>query len=857
MTDVNVNIRIVFIEQGTVEEPTLKKLEKAGIEVVLTNKDELKAEIEDSGVHFFNCCVIGGVEFINEIKDTEIRAIEADKEKLAGIDVKTFVECGRLQPYEVDEYAFIENEPDFEDIGHLESVFALGNGYLGMRGTYDERNEEMNEIPGMYINGIFESEPINHLCNFSGFAQNDQYTVNLCDWRIIELYIDGEKASVTNGIKNHRRVLDFKHGEIVRTFDFTTSGGKNARVESVRIVNNFCVHGAEIKYTVTALDFDGEIELRSYVVKNTPINGKITTRTVSESVGDGMLVLETRTNRSNKTAAAAIIHNIKAKEYVTTENNSDNVYEYIIKTNLKRGECVSLEKYAAFYSDEDKAANLCELAEKEVKDNLSIGFDMLRAKQYDFWYKHWELGDVVIEGNSYDQQAVRFSLFHLKNQLPSINDASIGATGLTGPNYSGKVFWDTEMYLMPYYLYTDPKNCKEPLMYRVKLLDKARERAKQLKAEGAIYSWCSIDGEETSVVFEASTAELHINSDIAYAVWQYEKVTGESGFIYDNCAEMLFETSRYYVHRGSFSDAFDGRFCLNAVCGPDEYACGVNNNCYTNFMVRFHFRYALDVYERMKKASPQKLRDITDKIGLTDEEINLWGRAADNMYYRINEKYGIYEQDSHFIYNDAVDMSTIPKNFDIRPYYHPLDLWRIQVLKQADVVLLQFILGDLFTLEEKKRNYDYYEPKTNHGSSLSAAIHSIMANEIGYCEDAYEYFRSASYMDINNFKRNTTGGLHMACLGGVWMSVINGFMGMRLYNDGLHFAPKLPEAWESCTFNINYNNAVMRIRAEKDNTRFTLIDGENIHFTVYGEDVELSKGDSEIILRNIKNRQGE
>lgn len=854
MTDINKNIRTVFLEEEIAEDRIVKELSDAGARVIITDKASLLSEIKNTDTHLFSCCVVGGCDFVEQVKNTDIRAIITDKDRFSKLDAKLFVECGRVNRYEVCEDAFIENEPEAEDMGHLESIFALGNGYLGMRGTYDERNEESGEIPGMYINGIFESEPIHHLCNFSGFAQNEQYTINLCDWRIIELYIDGEKASVSNGIKNHRRTLDFKRGEIVRTFEFTTKSGKTARVESVRIVNNFAVHGAEIKYTVMPINFDGEVELRSYVVKHTPINGKMTTKTISESAENGMFLLETRTNRSEKTVAAGIAHKVQAKTYKATENNSDDVYEYIINTSLNSGESVSLEKYAAFYSDEDDVNDLCASAEKEVKDNVNTGFDVLRDKQHEYWSFHWKMGDMVIEGNPDDQQAVRFSLFHLKNQLPSINHASIGATGLTGQSYSGKIFWDTEMYMMPYYLFTDCNNCKEPLMYRVKILDKARERARQLKAEGAIYSWCSIDGEETSVVFEASTAELHINSDIAYAVWQYEKVTGDSDFIYYDCAEMLFETAKYYAHRGSFSDAYDGRFCINAVCGPDEYACGVNNNCYTNFMVRFHFRYALDVYDRMRKACPEKLCEITDKIGLTDEELDLWKRAADNMYYRINEKYGIYEQDSHFVYNDAVDMATIPKNLDIRGSYHPLDLWRMQVLKQADVVLMQFILGDLFTIEEKKRNYDYYEPKTNHGSSLSAAIHSIMANEIDYCEDAYEYFRSASYMDINDFKRNTTGGLHMACLGGVWMSVVNGFMGMRLYNDGLHFAPKLPKEWDSCTFNINYKNAVMRIRAEKDNTRFTLIDGENIHFTVYGEDVELSKEDNEIIIRDIKNR---
>ncbi len=416
---------------------------------------------------------------------------------------------------------------------------------------------------------------------------------------------------------------------------------------------------------------------------------------------------------------------------------------------------------------------------------MNDGFALLRKEQQSFWLKHWESGDIEIEGCPSDQQAIRFSLFHLKSQLPTINNASIGATGLTGPNYSGKVFWDTEMYLMPYYLFTNPESCKGLILYRTKLLDKARERAREIGNEGALYSWCSIDGEETSIVFEASTAEYHINADIAYAVWRYEKATNDSDFVYENCIEMLFETAKFYAHRGSFVEAHDGRFCINSVCGPDEYACGVNNNCYTNFMVRFHLYYALDIYERMNKLHPEKLADILEKIHIDEKEIKLWKDAADKMYYRINEKYGIYEQDDKFVYNDAVDMDLIPKNFDIRVIFHPLDLWRIQVLKQADVVLLQFVLGDLFTNDEKKKNYDYYEPKTNHGSSLSATIHSIMANEIGYEDEAYEYFRSSAYMDIGDFKKNTSGGIHIACHGGVWMAVVNGFMGMRLYQDGL------------------------------------------------------------------------
>lgn len=759
-----------------------------------------------------------------------------------GIDLKTFYNNNKVRTYEVDDMSFIENDIDKSDMGHLESLFALGNGYLGLRGTYDEVTE--GEISGMYINGIFEKEPIHYPWECKGYATHDQYTVNLSDWRIFELYIDGEKATC---IKNHRRVLDFSCGEVVRTYELSVPSGKAVLVKSTRIVNQCRPHSVEIQYTVTSIDFEGQISIVSKVIKNTPINGKMTTDTISESVSDGVLQLNTRTRLTRQDISAVVVHKIDAGGCRAETQNDENEYVYTVTANVEKGKSITVEKYASFYSAEDNCDDLADKAYSEAMKNKADGFDTLHREQCDFWGSHWETGDIKIDGNSADQQAIRLSLFHLKSQLPTINNASIGATGLTGANYSGKVFWDTEMYLMPYYLFTNPESVKGLIMYRVKLLDKARERAEQIGNIGALYSWCSINGEETSVVFEASTAEYHINADIAYSVWRYEKATGDSEFIYENCVEMLFETAKFYAHRGTFVEAHNGRFCINSVCGPDEYACGVNNNCYTNFMVQFHLRYALDIYKRMQEKYPAQLNAILNKTGIDKAELDLWQEAADKMYYKVNDRYGIYEQDDRFVYNDAVDMDTIPKNFDIRAIFHPLDLWRIQVLKQADVVLLQFVLGDKFTVDEKKRNYDYYEPKTNHGSSLSAAVHSIMANEIGYYDAAYEYFKSSAYMDISDFKRNTTGGVHIACLGGVWMSVVNGFMGMRLYDDGLHFQPRLPDAWKSCTFRINYNNAVIEICAKRDSTSFTLLSGESLLIYVNDKAISL-KQDNKIVV---------
>lgn len=845
---ININIKLIFIEKTLSESCSWKKLEnefiKYGTRIMVMEDTEFEKKRIDSCIHQFNCCVIGNTsDFIEAAKSYGYRTLKISEDTLSEMVPQYFLECGRIKPYKVDVDAFIEEDIDTSDINHLESVFSLGNGYLGLRGTYDENDINLMQEPGMYINGIFEKEPLIHLWDCKGFARNEQYTVNLPDWRIIELYIDGEKACFTNGLQNHKRRLDFQKGLLEREFDFTTSTGKTVSVKSIRVVSIENPHSAQIRYIVKPVNFSGEIVISSAVEKATAINGKNPTFVANEEVNNESILIETKTKLTNQTVASAIMHKFSKENYSLDIINEANLYCCKFTVFANENQDIILDKFAVFYSTEDKGMNLIESAQQEVCKNAEKGFCEIQKEQETFWKEYWENADIEIEGNDSDQQAIRLSLFHLRNQLPSINDASIGATGLTGANYSGKVFWDTEMYLMPYYLFTYPQTCKGLLKYRTKLLDKARERAREMGACGALYSWCSIDGEETSVVFEASTAEYHINSDIAYAIWRYYQATEDSDFVYENCAEMLFETAKFMAHRGTFVEAYDGRFCINAVCGPDEYACGVNNNCYTNFMVQFHLRFALSIYKEMQNMAPELLGKINDRVKLTDEELDLWQRAADKMYYRINDRYGIYEQDDRFVYNDAVDMNTIPRNFDIRMMFHPLDLWRIQVLKQADVVLLQFILGNLFTKEEKKCNYDYYEPKTNHGSSLSAAIHSIMANEIGYHEDAYEYFRSSAYMDIGDFKKNTHGGIHIACHGGVWMSVVNGFLGMRLYTEGLEFNPNIPEIWTKCRTKFAYKGAVVDIIAEQNKTTYKLVSGEKMMFKANGKSVELTKAE--------------
>lgn len=858
-------IKISLCSSSKNAEFVLEKLKLASLfDTVVTGKDITNSKpdpevflkgAEKLDVSRFNCAVFEDAKVgIEAARKAGMKAVGVkNKEETyelshqfvndyTEIDVDTFIETGKVKKMPLCETALVERDFDEKEINHLESLFDLGNGYLGMRGTYDEPTA--GEVCGMYINGVFATKQYNHLVKFKGYATKNEFTVNLPDWRIFTVTVDGETASLSdNNISEHERRLEFDTGRLVRSFIFTTKSGKQVKIESIRLLNRREVHGAEISYNVTSLNFSGEIQISSAIIKNTILRNQYNTETESESFTDNVYTIKQLIPTTGQHAAISVAHSVIGNNYVVKDYNTPEKYTYCVNFSLDKGETAGVIKYAAFAGSIDGIENMTEYTESLAKANRKKGFEHFVKEQAEFWKEHWEKADIKIDGSPADQQAVRYSLFQLKQQLATVNNCSIGATGLTGPGYSGQVFWDTEMYLMPYYNFTDPYSQKELLMYRYRILDKARARAKEFDLRGAMYAWCSIDGEETSVVYEASTAEYHLNSDIAYAVWRYVDTTGDKDFLYNYGAEVVLETAVFMSLRGKFVEARDGKFCINAVCGPDEYACGVNNNFYTNLTVKRHFEYAVSILDDMRKNAPDRLTKLLNKIGFTSEDEERITKAAENMYLPYNDEYGIYMQDDSYLYEDPVDMTKIPMNVDLRGLYHPLDLWRLQVSKQADVCLATFLHGDFFSKDQKERCYAYYEKRCNHGSSLSPAIYSISAAELDRPE-AYEFFRYTAYMDLYDFKGNTSNGIHIACNGGVWMSVVNGFLGMRHYKDGLHFEPKIPKAWNKYSTDITYKDAVIGIEVSGEKAVFMLKEGNGISLNISGKEIKLTKEES-------------
>ncbi|MFP4364263.1 MAG: glycoside hydrolase family 65 protein, partial [Spirochaetia bacterium] len=412
-------------------------------------------------------------------------------------------------------------------------------------------------------------------------------------------------------------------------------------------------------------------------------------------------------------------------------------------------------------------------------------------------------------------------------------------------------FWDTETYMLPVFLYTQPEIAKALIEYRFRTLDKARARARELShAKGACFPWRTINGDEASPYFPAGTAQYHINADIAHSVINYFKTTGDLQFLADMGLEVLIETARLWVSLGDYIEAKAGKFCINQVTGPDEYTTLVNNNVYTNLMAKQNMEKAVEYIELLHTSQKDKMQKLAEKVNLQPSEVDEWKHAAKNMYIPYDEETQLYPQDDSFFEKAVWNFKGTPeKNYPLLLHYHPLVINRYQVCKQADLILAELLLGDCFSKEQKVRDYNYYEKITTHDSSLSTCIFSILASELGMQEKAYQYFIKTARTDLDDHKGNTAHGVHAANMAGTWLALVSGFAGMRNYDSGIHFAPALPQEWASLKFRIFYRGSRIELLIEQNQTTYTLVEGEKAEVYHYDTPIELKIG-SPYIVKN-------
>jgi alpha,alpha-trehalose phosphorylase len=758
--------------------------------------------------------------------------------------------------YPVDEWKMIEQRFAPQFLGQAETIFATANGYLGMRGNFEEGAPALES--GTFINGFHEAWPIVYGEEAYGFAKTGQTMLNVTDSKIIRLYVDDEPFYLpTARLINFHRELDMQAGTLERDVVWEMPSGKQVRIKSCRFVSFEHRHTAVIAYEVTVLNATAPVVISSEIVYN-PASQTVegdprTARGFTERpllpqkqhVSSERILLAHATKNSKMTLVCGADHVIEtACPYTYTRSCSDDVGKVVYSVTAQPGQPISLTKYLAYHtSRRASVAELCERTEWTLDRAKSDGFAKLMAGQRQYMDDFWRRSDVHIEGDPRAQQYIRWNLFQLAQASGRAEGTGIGPRGLTGQAYDGHYFWDTEVYVLPFLIYTAPRIARNLLQFRHSMLDKARERARQVSQKGALFPWRTINGEEASAYYAAGTAQYHINADIMYALKKYVDVTGDREFLYREGVEMLVETARLWNDLGFHSERMGDKFCIHGVTGPDEYNTVVNNNTYTNLMARENLWYAAATVGELRNERPGLFAALVDKTGLELSEVDDWQRAADRMYIPFNEMLGIHPQDDAFLEKEPWDFANTPADqYPLLLHYHPLVIYRYQVIKQADIVLAMFLLGHEFSLEQKKRNFDFYDPLTTGDSSLSVSIQSIIAFEIGYVEKAREYARYAILMDLADIGGNVKHGAHIASIGGTWMAIVYGVAGMRDTNGRISFNPKLPERLERVRFSLTIRGQELVVDVTKEKVTYLLQGGSILTITHRGKDVELSVG---------------
>ncbi len=745
-----------------------------------------------------------------------------------------------FQPYA---WKVVETEWSKENAKRNETIFSVANGYLGIRGFFDESFEGEKEYADRtsMINGVYEYFPYVYVVYRPGFPKRCHAIVPQANPFDIALFIDGERVDVSKSaqVSGYSRTLDLKDGTVTRTFTYQTQTGKAVTFTFQRFASQEDKHLAVNKLTFEAAnDCTVTVKTGLYAPKGSAQTPDNLYR--DRAVFDFLFAEKTEVQAvayKTKTAPFAIAVSAvdvfdKAVAPKTVKDGISVSDEY--EFSIKAGERVSGERFVAYATNRDFDDYAAKTKEKVVSA-AKCGFDKELQKSVAHLTEFWKYADVEVD-DELIQQGLRFSMLQIFQSTGKDGVTNVSANGLSGTVYSGHTFWDTEVFIMPMYLYSHPELVKPLITYRYNILDKARERARQMEDQGALYSWNSINGEECGTIFEAVTAQYHINNDIFYSIYRYYEATGDEAFMVDCCAEILFETSKCMAHRGSFIPTKNNQFCINVICGPDEYNPVVDNNMYTNVLTQKQLYFTLKIADLLKEKYPKKYAELCEKCGVDEAEFALWKRAADHMYIPYSKELDMYMQDDNFIYKDPVDIESIkPERLPLLMNLHPLNLWRCQVCKQADIVLLTFICSEYFTQEQRRKIFEYYEPKTIHDSSLSASIHSIVACDVGDKKEAYGYLKQSARMDLDNVNGNTGHGLHAACMGASWMMIVNGYAGLRVYDNTLHFRPFIHEGWKKYSFTFLFQGTRLGVKVTEDYAEYTLLEGKAITIEHYGK----------------------
>lgn len=760
------------------------------------------------------------------------------------------------QYIKIDEWNIIEEGfvPHHNKIS--ESIFSLGNGRMGQRANFEEAYSG-ETLQGNYVAGVYYPDKTRVGWWKNGYPEYFAKVLNAANWIGIDIRINDEVLDLHHAkISSFRRVLNMKEGYLERSFTATMGSGKEVRVTATRFCSIADDEAGAIRYSITPLNFDSEALITAFIdgdIKNQDANydEKFWESVYSEVTGNSAyLTLRTKkTGFDVCTGQQVLIY--QDGRLVSPSIQPVQQEKYVgcaAIVTLSRNQETVIYKYAANLSSENHSREaLADNCRVVLDRSVNSGFDLMLAEQAAAWAKKWEESDIVIEGDAAAQQAIRFNIFQL-NQTYTGEDArlNIGPKGFTGEKYGGSTYWDTEAYCLPFYLATaDQQVARNLLVYRYKHLQKAIENAGKLGFNNgaALYPMVTMNGEECHNEWEITFEEIHRNAAIAFAIFNYIRYTGDDAYLAEYGLEVLIGIARFWAQRVNWSEA-RRQYVMLGVTGPNEYENNVNNNWYTNTMATWCLRYATAALQQVKQTAPERYAAIVEKTSLdTVKETKQWLHITGNMYFPEDEQLGVFLQQDGYLDKEQILVK------DLDPAQRPLNqkwswdrILRSCYIKQADVLQGIYFLEDNYDMDTIRRNFDFYEPRTVHESSLSPCVHAILAAKLGDEQRAYEFYLRTSRLDLDDYNNDTEDGLHITSMAGTWLSVVEGFAGMRVRGGQLHFTPFLPGKWQSFAFNIRFRGNILKVKAGKDGVNIENHSGGDIKVLIYGEQYTVTAG---------------
>ena len=762
-----------------------------------------------------------------------------------------------------DEWSIIEEGFNRENVKSSESLFSIGNGAMGQRANFEEQYSGPT-FQGSYIAGVYYPDKTRVGWWKNGYPEYFAKVLNAPSWIGINVFVDEEPLDLNTctNIYGFRRELNMKEGWYKRNFTATLPNAVKVDVEVVRFLSLEFDEVGAIKYKITPVDRSASIRFVPYLdnsITNEDSNWDDKFWNVTKVNSEGkQAFIEAHTMKTHFEVCTFMECHLTSNGTEVPVDVAEEVKELWVgheyTHTAKQGEAVTFYKYGGYTVSRDhKPDELVNAAKKTLKSATSIGFDKLLEKQISSWAKIWEMSDISIQGDVKAQQGIRFNIFHLnQTYLGTDSRLNIGPKGFTGEKYGGSTYWDTEAYCIPFYMATkDHLVARNLLQYRYNHLEKAIENAKKLGFVNgaALYPMVTMNGEECHNEWEITFEEIHRNGAIAFAIYNYYRFTGDYSYIPEMGLEVLIGISRFWGQRATFSKD-KNKFVILGVTGPNEYENNVNNNWYTNYLAKWCMEYTLEQLQKIKEGYKEDYTRISGRTSLTPAETDKWEEISQNLYFPFSDELDIYLQQDGFLDKELITVEDL--DVSQRPINQKWSWDRIlrsPYIKQADTLQGFYLFEDHFSLEELERHFDFYEPFTVHESSLSPCVHSIQAAKLGRMEQAYQFYLRTSRLDLDDYNKEVEEGLHITSMAGTWMSIVEGFGGMRMKDDKLSFAPKIPSQWKSYSFKVNFRNRIIKVNVTENQTSFEHDGAAEMTIRVNGKRV-LLKPSQETIEQN-------